>query len=144
MKLITYGTFLHMPLCVRPSMTSSLHIYKIFLIAIFNTFPMKIVPCCLSLCKILCGRRRYAHNEFQWRGTNKLYFIFLIFTHGVIFLLCVYIVLLRIVTIMLRLTTKEKIHRPYWCTGLIRHTANGCQQWPLLLTWFNFNPSMDK
>ena len=37
----------------------------------------------------------------------------------------------------------------YWCrgnpakeTGMTKHYTN--RQWPLLLTWFNFNPSMDK
>ena len=31
-------------------------------------------------------------------------------------------------------------YRGYWCHGFLC----GNPKWPLLLTWFNFNPSMDK
>ena len=42
---------------------------------------------------------RFLHNDFQWRGTNKLCFTSLIVTHHFLFTLCMYFVYFWVVAI---------------------------------------------
>ena len=38
----------------------------------------------------------------------------------------------------------DSVTQSIFTTSLVMHNNQRIQLWPLLLTWFNFNPSMDK